>query len=313
MRRARTIFALALGLTAIAAVGCGDSGDGKVEFGELVSHLPPATATIEAVDVDGLRSDLGLGSEADATDAQSAFKNGVTPQDPEQRLVRETGIAFAALGQELNGTGSSPVLDAFDGSQVHSVVSTGDGNISITAVSTSQSFDEIAGTLSEQGYTRAGGVLSAASSQDPIGGVADGGDGIVIVARSASLASDAAEEKSGPKDLSRLLGSVDGPVRAASAGSDTPEGDCLSGISVGQTADATSGTVVLELSGDANPAQLDTDELDATDPTFDFAEPKADGSKLTIDYSGPAPDVANKTPLEGLIDTFTVYNAYNCK
>lgn len=276
-------------------------------LGLLASHLPPETAAIYAVDVDALRSDLGLDPGADATDAKSAFAGGVSAQDPTQRLVRDTGIAFSALGQELQGAGDATVVGAFDGSQIHGVVSTGQGALSVTAISTSQSFDEIANTLVGQGYTRQGAVVQAAGPQAPVGGVADGGDGVIIVAGTAPQTSAAIAERSGPEDLARLLGLVDGPVELASSGS-----RCISGLVVGQAADSSSGSVVVEVSGDASAGSIDRKAIDATDPSFEFTQPRIEGSRLSFDYSGPAPGVSAPTPLEGMLDTFQAYSAYNC-
>lgn len=310
MYRAPLIAAIAVVVASAAAVaGCGGSGGASDDpFGRLSAHLPPDTPAINAIDVDAARSELGLSADADATDVRAAFGSGISEQDPLQRLVRATGIGFPAIGQELQGVGNPTVIDAVDGSQVHAVAATGQGDIQVTALATSQSFDSIAEKLADQGYTRDGDVLAAADSQQPIGGLADAGDGVVIIARSAQLAAEAADEQTGPTAVAGLLGAVDGPVRLAAAGR-----RCISGIAVGQSADSSEGSAVVDVAGgDADPAKVDTSALDATDSSFTFSAPKTDGSRLTIDYEGQAPKVEASTPLEGLVLTFTVYSAYNC-
>ena len=78
------------------------------------------------------------------------------------------------------------------------------------------------------------------------------------------------------------------------------------------TADAASGSVRLRTTGDADGAGIDRKALEDAEPGFEFAEPSADGSELTIEFSGDAPALGSETPAETLGQTFTVYSAYNC-
>jgi hypothetical protein len=305
----RRLPAIAACLVALAAwQGCGEDEAGSpATAATLASRLPADSATVYFANLDAVREDLGLDPGADAIDVEGAFGSGIDQGDPLQRLVRDAGTALPTLAQELAGGGQDGVLAALDGGRVHAIASTGPGEIQLTAIATSQDFGSIAETLTRQGYTRDGSVLVADSPASAIGGVADTGDGIIVLAGSEQQARNAvgADE---PSELAGPLDTTDEPVRVAAAGT-----DCISSVSVGQAADASSGSVTVELEGDADAGLVDRKALLAASPGFDFTDPDANGSELTIGYSGLAPKLETATPLETLVQTFGVYSAYNCK
>ena len=134
----------------------------------------------------------------------------------------------------------------------------------------------------------------------------------IIVARSAPQASAAIGQNGaagGPR--AACSGSVDGPVELGLQ----PAVDCISGVVVGQAADAArAGASWLRgLGGRRAAGSIDRKAIDATDPSFEFTQPRIEGSRADASTTPDRrPASRPRRRWRGCSDTFTAYSAYNC-
>ncbi len=303
-------------LSGLLASGCAGSGDdARPGAGELADYLPPAAPQVAVVDFDALRSELGLAADADV----SGFELAELEPD-EQRLVRSGALVLPqvrVVSQLL--IDDDPLAEAMDGSLIHAAAA----DLFTTrtaAIATDQPFDEIAEVLSRRGFVERDGILSnpANGGEQGIGSsiysaVAEGPDGVVLVAGSDdTLAALVADPAGGPEALRAVLERPEGATRIAAEAtpfaSPPASAACIVELAIGEDLGDSSGEIIFELDGEADPAGFDPEAAEAAG--LDASEPTADGQFLSVPYSFAADE--EFTPLAELFGTGRLGELYDC-
>jgi hypothetical protein len=223
MGRAVVAVAAMLVLTLPGCLGSDDDGGDKRDTSpdrELLARLSAGIAAqgrervdeIFYTDISGARRDAGLPADADVNEVNS---------DP--NAIRLSTVVTTALSY-THRPKPTPLSESIDGTKVQTAAALAFiADFGVVVLRTKQPFAEIARSLRRRGYKESGnrGFLISPAPRArliyPV--VADGGDGVVILAGNVRVARAAlAGENTELTPGSRLIEDVPGVARAAAAG-----------------------------------------------------------------------------------------------
>jgi len=313
-------LALAAGFLLVGSiVGCGDD-DGGDELSrgapdqDLVGAVAPAKPHVDYVDVAGVREQLGLPRDQDPalpenSEAAPSAEHLVFSNVASSLLVYTPRPRPGPLAETIDGAsvsaGTTPRLVSAD---------------AVAAVRTSQPFGQLAARLEEHGYERRGDLVTSESTdafQPFFPAVADGGDGLIILAGSAEAAEKALETGGANDSAASLLDDVGGVVRRVDV--PTPQRGCVRSIAVGQDLDPALGEIVVTVANEASEeAFVLDDQPDPEDhpnalvapPGVEFQTVEADGDVVRANFSY---ELGAAGGAIGLIDlAFSMNEVYRC-
>jgi hypothetical protein len=275
---------LALGLASVVLlVGCG-GGDGDDELSagaadpDLVGLVAPAKPHVRYVDVAGARAQLGL-----APDEELDLAANTEAPSSEQLILSNVAYALLVFAPDPR---PGPIADAIDGARVSAGASPNLVSAdTVAAVRTGQPFAELASTLERYGYRRRGDLVASDSADVPgpfFPAVADGGDGVIILAGSAEAADRAPNDRGvADGDAASLLDEVGGVVRRVDVRK--PQRGCVVSIAIGADLDPALGEIVVTVAGEASEEAF---VLDDTPPQgVEFQEVDVEGSVVRADFT----------------------------
>lgn len=273
----------------------------------LIAYLPSDAGVVSYIDLDAVRSELGLGANADPLDLEGAdFSSGSTS---ETRLVELAAIGFPEILTYLQTLEEPPLLDALDGSALSELASAGQGDDLVVVARTSQPFDELASLLEERDYLRKGDAFVARDGvQSTIKSIALPEDGLLVLAGDAEAAERISEAGPGRADGS-LASEVNGSVRLTIEGD---EGECVTSFGFGQDAEGTTGELALRVAdGAPDPARADLSESERL-AGVDFGAPEVEGDMVSASFAGAAPGAGDELPVRSLQASLAPFGAYEC-
>jgi hypothetical protein len=295
---------LPLALAAIAA-GCGDDGSDPAEppaLDQIGAFVAPDAPVISFVDFAQAREQLGLPADADALDFTALKGEGIDDPSPEAQLVGDAVIAMPSLTSFVVTLDVDPASAEFDGSQITAAASTIAKGFPMTVIKTTQPFSEISEGLTALGYTADGTTLTKEGER--FEQVADGGDGIIVIANNDAAAEAVANKGDGPTELVDLLEPADQPIQAAGQG--VPD-DCVTYLGGWENADTTEGVLRYEIDGGASADNLDLDGLEQS-LAITAEKPAVDGDTMEIPFTGDRDQPGSRVRV--LLTRFAT--AYDC-
>lgn len=273
--------------------GCADDNSGgelsrAAPDPDLVRVIAPSKPHMDYIDLAGTREQLGL-----AADEEVALPTNAEEMPTPERLLL-ANIASHLL-VHIPRPNPAPVADAIDGASVSagatpSVVSAE----AVAALRTSQPFDDLAARLEDHGYQRRGDIVIN-DSADPIQpffpALADGDDGLIILAGSAEAAERALTDPGVPSGVARLLDDIGGVVKQVDVSK--PQRGCVTSIAIGQDLDPAVGEIVVSVANDVSkgafilddgPEPGDSGKV-AAPPGVEFHTVEANGGVLRAKFT----------------------------
>lgn len=317
MTRARLLVVSALATALLTGCGGGDDpaatsstadggqSAGGADLADLASYLPADAQLISEVDLAGVREQLGLEAEADATDVESITDGDVTLDDPQGELVVAGGIGLPPVSAYFATLKADPVIAALDGTKITAAVSNqSDPNGQVEALRTEQPFASIADQLVKQGYDRKSDSLSKPGAA--IDEVADAGDGVLVLTSDGdySAAELAESPPGGPKALISLLGPAGDPIAIANSLSD----GCMTAFGGRERADASAGTLRMQIDGEPQVDDLDLKPLETVGITA--GTPEVNGAFIEVPFEAKPQPGGN--PIGQAIGTLKPDQLYDC-
>jgi hypothetical protein len=301
----KRLVAAMIVLAPAALAACGGGSDDGGSGGDLVERVPGNARVIGFVDFEAAKETLGLPADADPSDLPDAEGEDFLAH---QRLFAAAGLALPYLSRPTG----PPLSEAIDHSRVNAAASAPIiGEDSMAVLATDQPFDEIAERLEADGYRRDGDVLVSDEPFLEIGFRAVGaGDGVVAMAQTAEGVQAALDGGAGEggEELRDLLDEVDAPIRAASR----VEGNCLTGVAVGDELSPASGVLLMRAEDGAEAEAFRAEGIHQLGyaRAFEFEESAADGDLASVGFDyPPRPGV---TPTSLLMGELVLGSFYRC-
>jgi hypothetical protein len=280
---------LALPLLAAAAIvaGCGDDAEEPAEepaLNQIAAFIAPDAPVISFVDFGQARDQLGLPADADPLDFEALKDEDLNDPSPEAQLVGDAVIGMPSLTSFVITLDEDPASAEFDGSQITAAASTISDGFPMTVIQTTQPFSEISDGLTELGYTADADGTTLTKEGERFEQVADGGDGIIVIANNGAAADAIANKGDGPTELVDLLEPADQPIQAVGTG--VPS-NCITVLGGWENADTTEGVLRFQFDSEPSAENFDTAVLDKSlDITTE--EPTIDGDTAEIPFTGEA-------------------------